>query len=142
MAKKDEKDEKGQASAAALGDVKGTNSVVGFFKKLGKVFGKLGWVFSFMLKTFTEEQFDAALAIAREAVDKFSDNANRRTWVVHQLTTKLHLPESAARFLLEAVVQYAKRKEDDLFDKLDDILTPAQLAALEQPEPVLPAETA
>ncbi len=146
MAKKDEKEQgqgQGQGAASVTGDVKGGNSFVGFFKKLGKVFGKLGWLLGFVLHTFTEAQFDAALTIAREAVDKFADNANRRTWVVHELTTRLHLPDSVARFLLEAVVQYAKRAEDDLFDKLDDILTPAQLAALETAEPVVPpVETA
>lgn len=92
-----------------------------FFKMIGK---KLGGALVSVGKHITEAQFDAALAYAQQAVTMFTDNANRRTWVKHQLMQELHLSENMAGIALELAVHTLKQGEQKLFAELDDLLTP------------------
>lgn len=92
-----------------------------FFKMIGK---KLGGALVSVGKHITEAQFDAALAYAQQAATMFTDNANRRTWVKHQLMQELHLSENMAGIALELAVHTLKQGEQKLFDELDDLLTP------------------
>lgn len=95
--------------------------ILGFFKALGR---RLGGALVSVGKHISEEQFDYALAIARAAVDRFTDNANRRTWAVHEVQTKFGLSESLARVAVELAVHSLKQGEQRLFEQLDEVLTP------------------
>ncbi len=50
-----------------------------------------------------------ALTLARVAMTKFADNAERREWVIALLGAR-GVPESLARFALEAAVQLLKQE--------------------------------
>lgn len=95
--------------------------ILGWLKALGR---KLGGALVSVGKHITEEQFDYALMVARAAVDRFTDNANRRTWAVHEVQTKFGVSESIARMAVELAVHTLKRGEQKLFEELDELLTP------------------
>jgi len=72
--------------------------------------------------TLLQKAFDAAkangltdrlmadtLTLARVAVGKFTEDAERREWVVSILVSR-GVPESIARFAVEAAVQLLKRE--------------------------------
>ena len=51
-----------------------------------------------------------ALSYIEEAATQIEDNDKRREWVVRQLVTRVHLPESVARLVLELAYQVYKHE--------------------------------
>src|SRR4051812_16833301 len=78
---------------------------VEFMKTVGHLLAK---TFSIIKKLVPEDQLAKAIELVRLAATRFVDNADRREWVVHELMTLLHLPESVARFLTELALQHVK----------------------------------
>lgn len=55
------------------------------------------------------EDLVLAAKYIEEAAAKFLDNPSRREWVVNQLMTEGHLPESIARITLEVALRISKK---------------------------------
>ena len=77
-----------------------------------------GWLLGLLKKVFqaakdnglTDEIVQLALGYVKRAATDFTDNTQRREWVVGLLMAK-GVPESLARFAVEAAVQLIKREE-------------------------------
>lgn len=124
MAKKDQENQ-----GAGSGTYHDPNEAIGgIFGKLFdffKRFGSLGRLLAGLSSLFTEAQLDQAIALVKEAVDKFAglgDNNNRRVWAAAQLVERFHLPQHLANLLVELAVTRIKHAEDEAFKKLDDVL--------------------
>lgn len=57
----------------------------------------------------TDALMKLGIAYAKEAALKFTDNTQRREWVVQQLVTR-GIPESVARLIVELAVQFIKKE--------------------------------
>ena len=57
----------------------------------------------------TDQLLSQALGLVREAATQFADNTERREWVVAALVAN-KVPESVARFAVEAALQVLKRE--------------------------------
>jgi hypothetical protein len=89
--------------------------LVDFFKGIGHL---LAHAFAIVKKVVPEEQLAAGIALVRQAAQRFVDNAERRNWVIAQLQSRFHIPESIARLIVELAVQHVKQGVDDGIDTL------------------------
>jgi hypothetical protein len=64
-----------------------------------------------------EEQLARGVELAKEAADKFIDNADRRAYVIEKLVAQFGIPESIARLIVELAVRLLKKEAADLIDK-------------------------
>lgn len=80
-----------------------------FFKKIGK---SMTSIFHAVESVIPHEYLTAGIALVKEAAVKFVDNAAKREWVVQELVTKLHIPESIARVIVEAALHKVKDELD------------------------------
>jgi len=87
---------------------------MGFWSKLGSGFRKLGSLIkeglgSAVVRGLTDDIVKTALVWVRVAATKFTDNAERRNFVIQILVSK-GIPESIARIAVELAVQIAKKR--------------------------------
>lgn len=85
------------------------------FTALGRALAGLGRLITRALQSsfahgLNDAVIDAALGYIRTAAAQFTDNTERREWVVQQLMTHLKLPESIARLAVELAIQLYKRE--------------------------------
>lgn len=76
-----------------------------FFKKIGHGFLS---IYHAVEKVIPEEYLVLGVPLVKEAAIKFAENSNRREWVVHELVTRVHLPESIARIIVEVALHRVK----------------------------------
>ena len=85
------------------------------FTAIARAFAGLGRLITRALQSgfapgLSDAVIDAALGYIRTAGAQFTDNTERREWVVQQLMAKMHLPESIARLAVELAIQLYKRE--------------------------------
>jgi hypothetical protein len=89
--------------------------LVDFFKGIGHL---LANAFAIVKKVVPEEQLALGIVLVKQAALKFVDNAERRAWVINQLQSRFHIPESIARLIVELALQHVKQGLDTGADKL------------------------
>lgn len=80
------------------------------------LFGWLGGIFVRLFKAakhngLTDALMKEACAVVKDAVGMFADNAQRREWAVQVIVRRFGVPESIARFAVEAAVQLLKHEQ-------------------------------
>lgn len=86
-------------------------SIGNFFKKVGSLIGKA--LVSAGAAGLTEDVVQLALVWVRVAATKFTDNAQRREYVVSILVAK-HVPEYIARLAVELAYAFFKKEIEKL----------------------------
>ncbi len=87
------------------------SAIGGFFKKVGGFIGKA--LVSAGAAGLTDEVVQLALVWVRVAATKFTDNAEKREYVVQILIAK-HVPEAVARLAVELAYAFFKKEIEKL----------------------------
>lgn len=93
--------------------------IVDFFKGIGRA---LAAAFGVIKKLIPEAQLLAGLELAEAAALKFTDNAQRRAWVIAELMKRFPIGESIARLIVELAVAQLKHGISAGVDKIEDAL--------------------
>ncbi len=90
-----------------------------FFKKLG---GGMKKLFSLVATLATDQQISVAMGIVQQFAGQQIDNARRREAAVARVQSKLKVPESLARWLVETAVQALKKQANAELNKIEELL--------------------
>lgn len=88
-----------------------------FFKGLSRVFKGL---FRKIAEVVPEEYLVHGIQLVEDAAVRFMDNRSRREWVINQLMTRFHIPESVARLVTEMAVTAVKNGIHKAGDSAED----------------------